>query len=377
LFNGVEPQRDANPDRRLKIGYVSSDFRDNPLGRLITPLLENHDRAQFEVHCFADVLAPDAHTRRLQSHADHWHITATYSDEEVADFVRNHHIDVLVDLRLHASPNRLLLFARKPAPVQITYLNYPSTSGLRTMDWRITDSQLDPKDAPQTYTERALMVSGGYWCYEPHAQTPEVAPLPAQRNGFVTFGWFNSFSKVSPAAFSIWRELLTRVGNSRLLLHALPGSHRDRLQNDLAQHQIQPQRLEFVGKLALGEYLKSYGRIDIGLDGFPFPGTTTTCDALYMGVPVITLAPLEGSAVGRMGASILASAGLGSFVARTTDDYLRIAQTCAAEPTKLAALRAQLRTRIASSKLMDKTSYIHSIETGYRHAWRAWCASRR
>jgi predicted O-linked N-acetylglucosamine transferase (SPINDLY family) len=376
LFGGMAPGTAPNPDRRLKIGYVSSDFRDHPIGRFLIPLFEHHDKTQFEIHCFADVIAPDSITRRLQSHADHWVITATHNDEEVAEIIRQAHIDILVDLRAHSSPNRLLVFARKPAPVQITHLSYPGTTGLKTMDYRLTDAHLDPSPHQGHYTERSLPLSGPYWCYQPPAAPPEVSPLPADKNNFITFGCLNPFFKVSPAAFAVWRELLVQVPNSRLLLHALAGSHRDLFRNDLAQHQINPHRLDFVGKQSYSDYLTTYAKIDIALDSFPFPGAATTCDALFMGVPTITLAPESGSAVQRMGASILAHAGLTAFIARTPEDYLRIATTCAHEQPRLTALRGQLRPRLLKSPLMDPAAYTRSVEVAYRQAWRAWCAAR-
>ena len=383
LFNGIPPTSDTNPDRRLRIGYVSPDFRDQPVGRFLTPLLENHDRTQFEIHCFADVLVPDTHTRRLQSHADHWHNIATHNDDEVADMIRHERIDILVDLRAHVSANRLLVFARKPAPLQIRYLNYPGTTGLSMMDFRFTDPHLDPPQQPASapaqsyYTERSIPLSGSYWCYQPPADAPAIAPLPADRNGFVTFGCLNPFSRISPQAFALWRELLNQVPNSRLLLNALQGAHRDRLKNELAQHQINPQRLDFVGKQSHADALATYAKIDIGLDPFPFPGAITTCDALYMGVPTVTLAPPSGSAVGRIGASILSSAGFPVFIAHTPEDYLRIATTCAREQPKLSALRLQLRERMLKSPLMDAKSYTRSVEVAYRLAWRTWSTERQ
>jgi len=290
--------------------------------------------------------------------------------------IRQAHVDVLIDLRAHASPNRLLVFARKPAPVQITYLSYPGTTGLKTMDYRLTDAVLDPSSSASFYTERSIPLTSSYWCYQPAAQLPEVSALPAEKNNFITFGCLNPFFKVAPASFALWREILSQVPNSRLLLHALMGSHRDRFRNDLGQHQINPHRLDFVGKQSYADYLATYAKIDIALDPFPFPGGATTCDALFMGVPTITLAPQGAPAVGRMGASILTHAGLTAFIAHTPEDYLRIATTCAHELPKLTALRTQLRPRLLKSPLMDPAACVKGIEVAYRQAWRAWCAAR-
>ena len=385
---------ERNPDRKLKIGYVSPDFRDHPVGRFLLPLLEHHDRAQFEIHCFADVLVNDDYTNRLRAHADAtgggWHVTATLNDNELADLVRHHHIDLLIDLRLHSSPNRLLVFARKPAPVQISYLGYPGTTGLTTMDYRLTDAYLDPPSPSLSgrgqgegasndrtaffYTEQSLRLPGPYWCYQPHASSPEVAPLPAEKNGFVTFGCLNGFTKVSPLAVDLWRQILLANPTSRLLLQALPGSHRDRLRNQFAQHQIDPNRLDFIGKLSFPDYLAAYARIDLALDTLPFPGGVTTCDALWMGVPTITLA--GQTATQRSGVSILTAATLPEFIANSPADYVRIATTWSHDIARLSSLRAQLRRKLAASTLMDATAYAHRIEQTYRQAWRNFCARR-
>ena len=383
LAQSIQPHtNERSPDRMLKIGYVSRDFHDCSLGRFLLPLLAQHDRERYEAICFADGATVDDHTHRLKSHAKAWHVTSSLNDSELADLVRHERIDVLVDLRVHLSPNRLLAFARKPAPVQITYLGYPGTTGLGTMDYRLTDQYLDPPSDPAgaeaLYTEESLKLSGPYWCYEPHHAAPDVGPLPATRKGFVTFGCLSSFARMSGAALDLWRQMLATVPDSLLLLHALAGAHRDRLRNTLSQAGIDPNRVDFIGKSSLLEWLRAYERIDIALDPFPFNGGMTTCDALWMGVPVITLAGLGSqSAVQRQGASVLNHAKLAQFIARTPQEFLEIAARLASNLDHLAQLRSSLRQKIAASPLMDAAGYARGVEEAYRQAWRRWCEKKR
>ncbi len=264
------------------------------------------------------------------------------SDESLADLVRRDRIDILVDLDAHTAQNRLLTFARKPAPVQVTYLAYCSTTGLRAMDYRITDPFLDPLGQSRFYTEESVWLPETYWCYQPLPQAPSPGPLPAVASGHVTFGCLNNFCKVTLPILTVWRDLLREVPGSRLLLHARRGTHRDRVLTFFAEGEVDPGRVEFASFCPLAEYYGLYQQIDVGLDPFPYGGGTTTCDALWMGVPVISLA--GRTAVGRAGLSILSNVGLPELVARTPAEYLRIATDLAADLPRLAALRAGLRS---------------------------------
>jgi len=366
-------RNDRSPERRLKIGYVSPDLRSHPVGHFLLPLLECHDHAQVQVFCYADVYSPDAMTERLRAHADVWHSIVGLSDEQVASLIRIDSIDILVDLTLHTAHNRLLVFARKPAPVQVTYLAYPSTSGLDTMDYRLTDPYLDPpgSETDSIYSERSIRLPQTYWCYQTPDLAPEVGPLPALAGEGVTFGCLNDFNKVREGTLSVWCALLRSVPQSRLLLHAGEGSHRQRVADLLKQEGVNPERLSFVGRVPLGEYYGTYGRIDIGLDPFPFAGGTTTCDALWMGVPVVSLA--GETAVSRGGLSILSNVGLGELVAGTAEEYVGIAAELAGDWARLACLRAGLRSRMASSPLMDGPGFARSVEAAYRQMWYNWC----
>src|SRR6185312_10486672 len=315
--------------------------------------------------CYSGVRRPTAATALHKARADTWREVAGLSDEQLADVIREDRIDILVDLAMHMEGSRLLVFARKPAPVQISYLAYCSTTGLETMDYRLTDPWLDPAGSDEScYSERSLRLPRTYWCYPSPDSGLDVGPLPALTTGHVTFGCLNNYCKVTDLAWSAWADLLAAVPGSSLVVHAPNGSHRRRAADFLATRGIDPARLEFVGLLPFDEYLRQYHRIDIALDPFPYPGGTTTCDALWMGVPVITLA--GQTAVSRAGLSILSNVGLPEFVARSADQYVQIATRLAADPPRLAELRATLRDRMRSSPLMDPIAFCHELEAVYR-----------
>ena len=365
---------DRSADRMLRVGYVSPDFRNHPVARFLLPLLTEHDRARFQVFCYSDVWRPDSMTRRIQALANGWRDTTRLSDDQVAQLVRQDRIDILVDLTMHMDGNRMLVFARKPAPVQVTYLAYAGTTGLTTIDYRLSDAYLDPPSPSgseeSVYSEKTLRLDS-YWCYAPPPETPAVGPLPALTTGHMTFGCLNNFSKINPSILETWRALLASVANSRLILSAHQGSHRRRVQDFLSQAGVSPDRLEFHGVLPFAEYLDLYNRIDIALDPFPYPGGTTSFDALYMGVPVITLP--GHTAVSRAGVSILEHLGLPEFIARSSADYTALTSRLAADTGKLAGLRRSLRSRLLSSTLTDARLFTRSVESAFRNAWVVWC----
>jgi predicted O-linked N-acetylglucosamine transferase (SPINDLY family) len=364
---------DRSPERRLKIGYVSADFREHVVGRFLLPLFSSHERDQFEVICYANMLHPaDELTARLRAHASQWRDITPLTDEQAAQLIRQDRIDILVDLGMHTAGNRLLLFARKPAPVQMTYLAYCSTTGLDSIDYRLTDPYLDPGDVDERhYSERSIRLPQTYWCYEPAAATPEVGPLPALAAGQVTFGCLNNFCKVSQPALAAWVALLQAVPRSRLLLHAREGGHRQRVGSVLERAGVDPRRLRFVGFTPPGEYFALYHLVDIALDPFPYCGGTTTCDALWMGVPVVSLR--GRTAVGRAGVSVLSNLGMADLVAANVDDYAKIAAALANDPPRLLALRQGLRQRMRQSPLMAAGPYARAVESAYREAWRRYC----
>lgn len=368
VINTAERSHSNSPasDGRLRIGYLSPDFSTHPVGRFMLPLLANHDRREFQVFCYSDVPRPDWLTERLRSHAECWHDTARLSDDELAKLVQRHRIDILVDLAIHTGP-RMAVFARKPAPVQLNYLAYCSTSGLRAIDYRLTDRYLDPPGGPEYYTETSIRLPRTYWCYQPLPNTPDVGPPPALRNGYVTFGCLNSFRKVNPAVLRTWGSLLQTVPASRLLLHAHQGSHRREVLEFLQRQGVDPQRIQFAGPQPLAEYWKQYALIDIALDPFPYPGGTTTCDALWMGVPVVSLA--GPTAVSRSGLSILSTIGLAELVAHSLAEYVQTCAQLAQNPGRLEEWRRTLRPRMRASPLMDAAQFAQDIESTYRRIW--------
>lgn len=363
---------DRSRARRLRVGYVSPDFRRHSVGRFLLPLLEAHDRRRFEIFCYASVVAPDDMTERFQAESDTWRDVRGLSDEQVADVVRRDAIDILVDLTMHMGGNRLLMFARKPAPVQVTYLAYCGTTGLTAIDYRLTDPHIDPpgREEPH-YSEKSLRLPDTSWCYRPLEAAPEVGPLPAAGAGHVTFGCLNNFCKVSEAALQAWAQLLKAVPGSRLLLHAGRGSHRQRTELDLGKRGVEAERLAFCDLLPIDEYLQLYNRIDVALDPFPYGGGTTTCDALWMGVPVVSLA--GATPVGRAGLSILTNVGLNELVARDAGEYVQIAADLAGDRERLAGLRAGLRARMRQSPLVDEQRFASAVEDAYSQIWARWC----
>jgi len=377
LFTRTDFTNTRDPDRRLRIGYVSPDFHNHPIALFMLPLLEHHDRNAFEITCYSDAF-PDGITHRLASLTHKWRDTRLLSDEQLAEQIRSDHIDILVDLALHSRGSRLLAFARKPAPIQVTYLGYCSTTGLETMDYRLSDPYLDPPSPPGSdlsiYSEETVRLPATYWCYQPIFDVPAPGTPPALSNGFVTFGCLNNFYKIRPRVLDAWTKLLLEVPDSRLVLHAHAGSHRQRVRSRFEAAGIDPTRIEFVAAQSLAGYFDTYRRIDIALDPFPFPGATTTLDAIWSGVPVVTLA--GNSAVSRAGVSILSNLGLTELIAADVEQYIAIAKSMAADLPRLTALRATLRDRMKSSPLTDAARFTHDLENAFRRMWQRWCATR-
>jgi len=286
-------------------------------------------------------------------------------------------IDILIDLAMHARENRLPAFARKPAPVQATYLAYCGTTGLEAIDYRITDRFLDPPSpsADDFYSEASIRLPRTYWCYQPPSVAPSqpVGPLPAGQAGTITFGCLNNFSKVNAGVVAAWGRIMSEVKDSRMILHCREGGHRHRVRKLFAQAGVEPHRVRLVPRAPGVDYFLLYDQIDIALDPFPYPGGTTTCDALWMGVPVVSLSGSTG--VSRGGLSILSNVGHPELVAHEVDEYVRIATELAADRIRLAGLRATLRSRMQASPLMDAPKFARDFEAALRGMWRAWCAS--
>ncbi len=364
---------DRTPERRLRVGYVSPDFRVHPVGRFMLPLLAAHDHAHFEIFCYSSALVPDALTAQCKKHADGWRDVGDASDEQIADLVRQDSIDILVDLTMHMAGCRLLVFARKPAPVQVTYLAYPGTTGLDVMDYRLTDAYLDPPDCDERfYSEKSIRLPGIFCSYKEMSEAPAVAPLPALKAGYVTFGCLNSFLKLTLPTLAAWSVLLEKMPRARLLLHADADIDRGWVVDFFKQKSVSPDRVSFMGKLPTVEYFRAYERVDIALDAFPYGGGTTTMDALWMGVPVVSLA--GDQAVSRLGLTIMSNLGLPESIAADVDQYEKIALDLAGDLPRLGALRGSLRERMRSSPIMDATGFARNVEAAYRTMWQNWCA---
>jgi predicted O-linked N-acetylglucosamine transferase (SPINDLY family) len=360
---GIEPWIGRSLSERMRVGYVAADLGNHPLGRFLLPLLEHHDGSGFEIYCYNDYSRPDEVSKRLRESVDVWRETGGFSDHDLAGLIRRDQIDILVDLTMHAPGSRLLVFAEKPAPTQVTYLAYASTTGLSTIDYRLTDPYLDPMGVDESlYSEQSVRLPHTYWCYAAPTEAPAVVLPPVVANGYLTFGSLNSFSKTNPQMMSLWAHVLAGVPDSRLILHAQNGGHRDRTRELFVQMGIEPERIEFVGFAPLAEYFGNYGRIDIALDTYPWSGGATTCDALWMGVPVVTLA--GETAVSRGGLSILSNVGLREWVANQPEQYVAIAT--GVETQRLVELRSLMRGRMKSSRLMDGPGFAREIEGAFR-----------
>ena len=328
------------PGRKLRLGYVSPDFRGHVVGYNILPLLRAHDRKEFEIYCYACRPDTDAVTDEIRSLSNGWRSLVGVGDHRAERWIREDRIDILVDLALHSAGNRLPLFARKPAPIQVAYLGYCSTTGLEAIDYRLSDPFLDPPGSDLScYSEETIRLLHSYWCYEPMKSTPAVTALPALGRGYVTFGCLNNFAKVSEGALDLWMSILREVPGSRLLLQAPLGRARLRVVERFAAGGIAKERLEFVLKQAWEAYLKSLSGMDLALDPFPYGGGITSCDALWMGVPVVSLS--GRTAVGRGGRSILSNIGLPELVAETPEQYIEIAVALANDLPRLTGVPFQ------------------------------------
>ncbi len=369
---------DPDPDRPLRVGYVSNDFRQHVASCFFEPLLACHDPARVEAFCYSDTVSPDAVTRRLTALASGWRDTVGLDEAELAQWIRDDRIDILVDLGGHSAGNRLTVFARRPAPIQVTWLAYPDTTGLSAMDYRLVDAITDPEGiADGLASETLVRLPDGFLCYWPPHGAPEPGPSPAAA-GPVTFGSFNRMAKVTPAVVALWAAVLRRVPESRLLMKSIGiGSPavRGRIEAQLRDHGVDPARLETVSWSPTWlEHLALYRRIDIALDCFPYNGTTTSCEALWMGVPMIGL--LGDRHAARVGASLMSRIGLSELVARDAADYVEIAARLASDRERLASLRAGMRDRLRASPLCDGPGFARRVEDAYRGMWRRWSAAR-
>jgi protein O-GlcNAc transferase len=366
---------DRSPDRTLRIGYISPDLRLHSAAFFLTPLLEAHDSRQYHVTCYSTSAQADAVTERLRSSSDEWRSVAGMPDEVVAQRIRDDRIDILVDLSAHTAGNRLPVFARKPAPLQVTYLAFTGTTGLAAIDYRLTDARVDPPGEKSLGTERPIRLPDTAWCFSPLTGSPEVSPLPALKNGYVTFGCYNNIAKVTPHVLYLWARILQQVDASRLALKSVAFRSADamhRIREFFSDYGIDPARLELLpDERDPLLHFQSHAALDIALDTFPFEGLATTCLALWMGVPVVSYA--GQTHMTRVGYSLLSSVGLPELAASSYDGYVQTAAQMAGDLTRLSDLRAGLRQRMQSSVLMDATRFARNVEAAYRGIWHEWC----
>jgi protein O-GlcNAc transferase len=369
---------DRTPDRKIRVGYVSPDFRRHSVAYFIEPVLREHNKEHIEVYCYSNKDIEDEVTGRLKEYADHWRNIAKMSDKEAIELIQNDRIDILVDLAGHSADNRLLLFARKPVPVQVSWIGYPATTGMSVIDYRIVDKYTDlPGMSEQYNSETLIRLPHCFLCYLPYEESPEIVEAPVFKNGYITFGSFNKISKISPAMVSLWGRILKAIPNAILVLKNKGFSDktvRQSIMDIFAEKDISYERIKLQQwEASIKEHLSIYNRIDIGLDTFPYNGTTTTCEALWMGVPVVTLA--GDNHASRVGISLLSNVGLTELIARTYDEYLELAVNLAADIEKLRNLRAGLRDKMAHSPLTDAKTFTVDLEKCYRTMWESWCKS--
>ena len=359
--------------RRLKVGYLSPDLRGHPVTTFFEPVLAHHDARELEVHCYSTTNAPDAATEKLRGRTAVWRDCHALTDARLAAQIEEDAIDILVDLAGHTAQNRAPVLRCKPAPVQVLYIGYPGTGGLPETDYLIADRHVCPPHAERFYTERIARLDGSFWCYRPADAAPDPGALPAARNGYVTFGSFNALQKMSDATVETWVRILKAVPDAHLMLKSLAFADegtRHAVRRRFAAADIEHARVEVLPPSDNTAFLAEYRRVDVALDPFPYNGGTTSCDALWMGVPVVTLAGERFCA--RMGLSVLENVGLPELVAHAVPDYVRIAVALARDPPRIAALRASLRARMAASPLCDGARVARELEHAYRAMWRTW-----
>lgn len=370
----------ADPERRLRVAILSPDLRVHSCAFFLEPLLQHLDPARFEIYLYHDHFREDVVSQRLKGLAAVWRNFVGQPAVAVEKAIRADQPDILIDLAGHTGMTcRLPLFAKHLAPVQINYLGYPNTTGLSAMHYRLTDAIVDPVGEADAFaSEKLVRFAPTAWAYSPPPTAPEVAPPPSVANGCVTFGCFNSVAKISDATLALWAKVMAAVPNSRLLLkgrgfgnEAMRQHHRDRM----VAAGLPVERVEFVERAATTEeHLAAYRRVDISLDTFPYHGTTTTCEALWMGVPVVTL--MGDRHVARVSGSLLAAVGHGDWVAANADDYVRIATQLASDPAALVGIRAGLRRDVQTSALGDHAGQAARFASALRECWQAWCLSR-
>ncbi len=369
---------DRNPDRKLRIGYVSPDFRYHAVNFFLSPIYK-HDPQNFELFAYSKVELEDPVTENLKRHFDHWRDIKHINDDAAADLIEHDKIDILVDLAGHTANNGLMVFARKPAPIQVTWLGYTATTGMKAMDYRFTDPYAEPEGLTEHLnTEKLWRLPDIFAAYTPRPNSPDVIDHPPfEDNGYITFGCFNNFTKVTDPVLEAWSKILSQVPNSKLMLEitGLQGPKvRKNVEERLVQHGISLDRAILEVRKPENQFVL-YNKIDIALDPFPAVGGTTSMDTVWMGVPFVSLAGKHFGS--RMGVSILTNAGMPELVAQNMDDYVSIATDLAKDHERLKKIRHNLRDRVAKSPLMDENRFVRNMEAAYRQMWQKWLSETK
>jgi predicted O-linked N-acetylglucosamine transferase (SPINDLY family) len=362
-----------HPEKILKIGYVSSDLRKHPVSRFVEPLLRHHNRQHFEVHCFYNHSNEDQTSQDLKSLADQWHTILDLDDAKAAELIKELGIDLLIDLNGLTHGHRLGVFAQKPAPIQITWLGYLGTTGLKTMDYRICDYQTDPvgKNEP-FHTETLIRMPNSQWCHAPYNDLPPISELPLLKNRSITFGSFNNAAKLNDQVLRLWAQLIHKLPESRIHFAAIPeGRAQNRILTIFENLGVEGPRMEFIPRQQYSSYLRTIGNVDIALDPFPYNGGTTSFDTLIMGVPFIAIAGERS--ISRGGVSILNNLGLSQWIVENQTEFINKTCELVNSPQILQELRSSLRKRLSRSSLMDNVKFTNDIERLYRDCWREWC----
>ncbi len=377
-------EHDRTPDRVLRVGYISADLRAHSVADFLEALWEQHASPrsmaarsaigvpQLELYAYADIRFPDSVTESLKRNVDVWRDIVCKSSEDVAAMIRRDRIDILIDLAGHSAHNHMPVFAMKPAPIQLTWLGYPDTTGLSTIDYRFTDAWADPPGTTEQYfTEKLYRLPNGFLCYHPTVDCPEVGPLPCDTASTITLGCFNSFAKLNLPLIKLWKRLLDELPEATLLLKATvlgEGYAREVMSNYFEQAGLDERRVRLLGvERNFYDHMTRYHHVDIGLDTFPYHGTTTTCEALWMGIPVVTLAGRVHAS--RVGVSVLSNAGFPELIAETPEEYIQKVVDLANNRDRLRRLRANLRPSLAKSPLLDAPRFARDFEAALREIW--------
>ena len=371
--NWPKHDNSREPERELRIGFVSADLRNHAVAYFIEPVLVHlAAQPQLLLHAYYNHPAEDTVTQRLRGYLAHWHPVVGLSDEALAQKIRADGIDILIDLSGHTAKHRLLTFARKPAPLQVSWIGYPGTTGMQAMDYYLTDRYfLPPGQFDDQFTENIVQLPASA-PFQPSEQATPVNTLPALSNGYLSFGSFNHFRKLNPSVIGLWAQLLRALPNARMVLGAMPQDGVNKTLLDwFAQEGIARERLIFYSKCSMKDYLALHHQVDICLDTFPYNGGTTTFHALWMGVPTLSLS--GGTPAGRTGACILGHVGLDAFVAHDREDFVQKGLSWANNLAALAEVRSSLRERFAQSGAGQPALVAAALERALRIMWQRWC----